>query len=191
MTLVTLVRRVPALILVGGLVAALIADRQEPGQGRPTPAPTVPATYSFLYDSGMARMESWPAAQKSIPVVAITIARKGCFGTCPVYSTTLRADGSATYVGGRNAPRTGSHAGKVFFGDFARLALFVEQSGFKQLAGRYTAPWTDDETVVVIVTWRDGTTQEVSNYGRFGPPDLWVLERAIDAVVNEIKWEAS
>jgi hypothetical protein len=137
----------------------------------------------------MARRESWPAAQKAIPIVAITIQRKGCFGTCPVYSATLRADGVATYTGGRNAPRTGGHTGRAYFGDFARLALFVEQSGFMQLAGRYTAPWTDDETVVVSITNRDGTTKEVSNYGRFGPPNLWVLERAIDAVVNEIDWK--
>jgi Domain of unknown function (DUF6438) len=191
MTVVTLVQRVVVLALAGGLVAPLIAGRQEPGQGRPTPPPAVPAAYSFLYDSARARVESWPSAEKSIPIVAISIARKGCFGTCPVYLTTLRADGVATYVGIRSAPRTGNHAGKVFFGDFARLALFVEQSGFSQLAGRYTAPWTDDETVVVSVTWRDGTTKEVSNYGRFGPPNLWILEHAIDAVANEIKWAAS
>ena len=189
MPFLTVVRRFSVIAIVLGLAATQVDGRQQRGQGRPTPPPTVPDTYSFLYDLG--RVDSWAAAQKAIPIVAITISRKGCFGTCPVYSATLRSDGLATYTGGRHAPRTGSHRGKAYFGDFARLALFVEQSGFMQLAGRYTAPWTDDETVVVSITSRDGTTKEVSNYGRFGPPNLWVLERAIDAVVNEIDWKPS
>ncbi len=183
--------KVALVLLVGCLLGTQADGRQESGQGPPTPPPSVPDNYAFLYASGRARMESWPAAQQAIPVVLITISRRGCFGTCPIYVASLRSDGAATFNGGRNAPRTGTYVGKAYFGDFARLALFVEQSGFMQLQSRYTAPGTDQETVVVSITMRDGTTKEVSNYGRFGPPNLWILERAIDAVIGDIEWKRS
>jgi hypothetical protein len=151
----------------------------------------VPPEYAFLYDSSMAKYESWEKARRTIPYQAIGLARAGCFGTCPVYSVILNADGKATYTGKLNAARHGTYAGSVFFGDFARLAMFIDQSGFMKLADRYAAPWTDDETVVVTVVLRDGTRKTVGDYGRFGPPDLWILERAIDGVVDQMKWTPS
>jgi hypothetical protein len=47
---------------------------------------------------------------------------------------------------------------------------------------------TDAETVVVTVVTGDGTTKSVSNYGQYAPPDLRVLERAIDGVIEQMKW---
>jgi len=161
---------------------------QGPGTG---PPPGVPPEYAFLYDSGMGKNETWEKARHTIPYQSISLLRGGCFGTCPVYSVTLNADGKATYTGKANAPRQGSYAASVYFGDFARLAMFIDQSGFMKLADRYAAPWTDDETVVVSVVLRDGTTKTVSDYGRFGPPDLWILEHAIDGIVDRMKWTPS
>ena len=85
----------------------------------------------------------------------------------------------------------GAFSGKVYLGDFAQLLMFVERLGFMKLADGYMAPWTDDETVNVTVTSRTGSAKAVTDYGRFGPPDLWVLERAIDGVIDQIKWTPS
>jgi hypothetical protein len=174
------------LTALGG--GASIATTQQPGQGRATPPPPVPPQYAFLYDEGITGEDAWNAARRTFPYESISLARRGCFGTCPVYSVTIRADGGATYTGERNGTRIGTYSGRTYFGDFARLAMFIEQSGFMKFSARYTAPHTDDETVVVTVVMRDGTTKSVSNYGRYGPLDLWVLERAIDGVVEEMKW---
>jgi len=174
-------------VLVTAFGGASIAT-QQPGQGRATPPPPVPPQYAFLYDEGITREDTWNAARKTLPYESISLARRGCFGTCPVYSVTIRADGGATYTGERNATRIGTYSGRTYFGDFAQLAMFIERSGFMKLSDRYTAPHTDDETVVVTVVMRDGTTKTVSDYGRYGPPDLWILERAIDGVIEEMKW---
>ena len=185
------IRPTPHLVLAIWLTALAgwhtVARTQEPGQGQSTLPPSVPAQYAFLYARGMAP-EAWNAAQKTFPYVSISLARRGCFGTCPKYSATIRADGGATYTGEQFTTRIGTYSARTYFGDFARLAMFIDQSGFMKLSDRYTAPWTDDETVVVTVVRRDGTVKSVSNYGRFGPPDLWVLERAIDGVIEEMKW---
>lgn len=175
-----------ALLLMGSGFGTSTSVLQRAEQGPPTAAPVVPEGYTFLNGSG----EGWAIAQKSFPILSISISRQGCFGTCPVYSATLRSDDAATFTGGRHSNRMGNHSGRIHFGDFARLALFVEQSGFMQYEGRYTAPWTDAETVVVAVIMRDGTTKTVSHYGQFGPPNLWILEQAIDAVIARIEWRA-
>jgi len=179
------------LIFIAADLGSSMHVLQESRQGPPTAAPTVPEDYAFLNTFGLARVEAWSAAQKAFPFASISISRRGCFGTCPVYTATLRSDDVATFVGGRNSERTGNFSGKVYFGDFARLALFVQQSGFMQYQERYTAPWTDDETVVVTVTMRDGTTKAVNHYGRYGPPNLWILEQAIDAIVDAIEWRSA
>jgi len=57
-----------------------------------------------------------------------------------------------------------------------------------KFADSYAAPWFDDETVITSVVPRAGAAKTVADYGQFGPPDLWILERAIDAVVAKIKW---
>jgi len=75
-------------------------------------------------------------------------------------------------------------------GDFGQLSLLVERSGFMSLADRYTAPWTDDETITVTVVRRGGDAKVIADYGRFAPPEVWALERAIDGVISQIKWAA-
>jgi hypothetical protein len=189
MALISKVVRVSGILFVTLCLASRVSSawRQEPGQERSTPPPSVPDAYSFLYKSS--RTE-WEPARQRLPYESITINRRGCFGTCPVYSATIRVDGTATYNGERYVEHVGQFSGSVYLGDFAQLSMFVERSGFMKLADRYAAPETDHETVTVTVTSRGGTGKTVVDYGSFGPPDLWVLERAIDGVVDRIKWTA-
>jgi len=90
--------------------------------------------------------------------------------------------------GQRFFERIGKFAGRMSILDFGQLCFFVERSGFMKLNDRYAAPITDSQTVTVTVTPRTGEAKTVANYGGFGPPDLWLLERAIDGVVGQISW---
>ena len=69
------------------------------------------------------------------------------------------------------------------------LCLLVERLRFEQMQEGYSASWTDDETVVLTVDWRDGRTRTVRDYGRRGPPELWALQRVIDSLADEIDWQ--
>src|SRR6187397_348614 len=60
--------------------------------------PGVPEAYRWLYDRSRTR-EAAEAARRGLPFTAMSLARTGCFGTCPVYTVTIRNDGTATYVG--------------------------------------------------------------------------------------------
>jgi hypothetical protein len=179
--------RAGALLVLAMASGAAGSPARGAGQ-RGTHPPSVPDQYAFLYASPAERSAAWAAARQSLPFESISLKRMGCFGTCPVYTVTLRLDGSASYDGARFVERLGNFSGQVYFGDFAQLSLFVERSGHMKLADRYAAPWTDDETVQVTVTPRTGAPKTVTDYGRYGPPDLWMLERSIDGVAGHIKW---
>ena len=169
---------------------ATLPDVRSPGDRLPevTGAPSgVPKGFSFLYDFGI-RMQPNPAAQAALPFQSITLRRSACFGTCPVYRVTLNADGTAVYEGVAHVSRMGKFIGHVPFYDFAQLALLAERAGFMTLQERYAGSWTDAETTTITIRARSGKEKTVDDYGAFGPPELWALQRAIDGVVENMRW---
>jgi hypothetical protein len=129
-----------------------------------------------------------PTAGKAI--TSIRLARGPCYGTCPVYSVTLRRDGSAQYVGEEFVDRLGTHRGEVYEGTFEYLAAAIEELGFFDLADSYAEPVTDQATATTTVV-RSRRRTRVSNYGNAGPWQLWAVEMLIDAVVETVEWRPS
>jgi hypothetical protein len=169
---------------------ATLPDVPPPSDRLPevTRAPSgVPKGFSFLYDFGI-RMQPNLAAQATLPFQSIMLGRSGCFGTCPVYRVTLNVDGTAVYEGVAHVDRIGTFVGRVPFYDFAQLALLAERAGFMTLQERYAGSWTDAETTRITIRARSGKEKTVDDYGAFGPPELWALQRAIDGVVESMRW---
>jgi len=105
-----------------------------------------------------------------------------------MYRVTLNVDGTAEYQGTKHVSRIGTFVGRVQFYDFAQLALLAERAGFMNLRERYAADWTDDATTSLTIRGRTGKDKTIEDYGSFGPPELWALQRAIDGVVESIRW---
>ena len=102
---------------------------------------------------------------------------------------TLNVDGTAAFDGIAHVGRIGKFVGRVPFYDFAQLAILAERAGFMTLQERYASSWTDDETTRITIRVRSGKEKTVEDYGDFGPPELWALQRAIDGVAQSIKWQ--
>jgi len=128
-------------------------------------------------------------------ITEIYLARSGhCGGPCPIYSVTLRKDGTAIYTGYENVTRLGTHHGKIHGYYFFRLARLLDSEGFFQMKNAY--PDEEDKvrvyshwTEVSVGATRDGKKKEVWEYQGEGPIELWGIQMAIDAVVNKIEWE--
>ncbi len=123
----------------------------------------------------------------------ITLERERCYGSCPVYKVILRRDGSATYIGKENAPRIGEYKSQVvpyqpLGAEFIRLAKLIASQGFVKMNDRYTEPVADAETVITSVV-HNGKRKTIVNYGGQAPIELYGIERAIDGVASQIKWE--
>src|SRR5215510_2865259 len=53
------------------------------------------------------------ASEKCDGKVVITIERTSCFGSCPVYSAQIHADGSVVYLGKRDVKEIGERRFKI------------------------------------------------------------------------------
>lgn len=121
-------------------------------------------------------------------ITEIGLERGVCFGTCPAYTVVIRSDGGVRYYGQFNTPRKGKFTGKVSPYYFNKLAAFVVESQFTNLADNYTAEVTDQATVFTCVT-QNGKHKVVRDYGQSGPAKLWAIDELIDDLVEKTVWD--
>jgi hypothetical protein len=125
-------------------------------------------------------------------ITEIALERTSCFGRCPEYTVTLRADGTVTYVGRENVDKSGEHIGIIDAHQFDRLATLAEDIGFMdRLEITYTCNVSDNPTVFVSIV-RDGKRKTIAHYApdQNGPITLWSLEQAIDLLVDNVRWQS-
>jgi len=114
-------------------------------------------------------------------ITEITLERKGCFGTCPIYKVTLRSDNTFTYIGERNVTHIGESKGWVYFD---RIAKWIESQGFFNMKDKYAEGWADAE-IVVTTAVRDGQRKTVTTYNSGEPPvELWAINAVIDGEIS-------
>jgi hypothetical protein len=121
-----------------------------------------------------------PASAEGDGAIRITLERTACFGVCPVYSVTMREDGSVTYTGAAHVRVTGTHSWKIDAAAVRALAREMETAGFFELKNEYTAPMTDMPTTFTTLTIGSSTKRIKDYYS--GPPVLRDLEMRIDVV---------
>lgn len=121
-------------------------------------------------------------------VTEIGIEHTPCYGTCPVYTAVFAADGTVRYTGEEHVDRMGKHTGKVPKEKFEELAKLILDSGFLGLKDDYSEKITDQASVIATVT-AGGERKSVRDYGHAGPKELADVERRIDALLAEVKWD--
>jgi hypothetical protein len=122
------------------------------------------------------------AAQK---IVALTLERTGCYGTCPVYTVRFERNRNAVYDGKEFVTREGRFTGK-FYG-FERLAYFAA-ARLLALKDDYQILVTDHSTTILTIEMTDGT-KRISDYANAGPNDLSIFCTTLDGVASSIHWE--
>jgi len=161
------------------------------GQDRPRDAreDSLASRYSRAFASGPFLRDTTTSVRDSLPVDSIVLRRHGCLGPCPIYTVVLYRDGRAHYVGGNDAPRRGEWSGHVPLFEYVRLVYLIEYLQFATLDSSYSRWVTDMPGVWVTVGWRGSRgRQTVYDYALYGPPRLWALEEAVDAVSSRVEW---
>jgi hypothetical protein len=119
-------------------------------------------------------------------VSEISLQRGGCYGTCPVYSITLRSDGSARYRGIRYVDRSGEYSGKY---RFSELGTWLESQD-KLLDRSEDLPVAiDGERVALTLVLRDGRLVSKRFGTGSGRRDLWVAAEVVDGISSKVRWE--
>lgn len=131
----------------------------------------------------------------------ITLERTECYGLCPVYKVSIKADGSVIFEGIKNTETKGAAEGKIRETQIKDILKEFETADYINLKDKYdseTCPLaaTDNSTVVTSIQ-SDGKKKIVSHY--LGcvedneqhtpfPPKLRELENKIDEIAGTKRW---
>ena len=131
------------------------------------------------------------SAEETPDVESITLERQPCFGFCPVYTVTLREDGTVEYDGQQNVEVTGPQTATIDPGAVQTLGDEMIEAGYLDWEDAYTnQEVTDQAYAITTVTLADGTTKRIDHYyGDFSAPEeLTELETRIDQTANTAQW---
>lgn len=129
----------------------------------------------------------------------ITMQRMPCFGTCPVYTVDVTADGLVTFEGERFVETTGTSTATIEAAAAAGLMRDLVANGFFDLADRYTqdakvcGSYHTDAPRVKLTLRTGGREKTVEHdYGCSDvPPQLRVMQEQVDSVAGVARWVGS
>lgn len=121
---------------------------------------------------------------------SVSLQRGICFGTCPVYSLTIFANGSVVYEGKEFVKELGIRNGTLNTSTVDELFNMIESSGFFDLADSYSAYDITDMPSATITLITGGKVKRVEHYhgDMTTPPILTDLENAIDQAADVTRW---
>jgi hypothetical protein len=126
-------------------------------------------------------------------MLTIKMTRERCRGSCPVYSVTVRGDGSVEYVGEQFVLDRGPHMESLSKDQLQTLLQKFDDADFFALEGRAFA-WGWDTPRVRVSISIDGRTKEVSSDAYYvgaksGLQEVFVRAAAeLDKVVASDRW---
>lgn len=137
-----------------------------------------------------------PAASVVSADSRVTMQRMPCFGTCPVYTVDITADGVVTFSGERFVEATGTSTASIEPAAAAALMNELVALGFFDLADSYThdgkvcGSYHTDAPRVKLTLRTGGRVKTVEHdYGCSDVPDqLRVMQERVDSVAGVVRW---
>lgn len=130
----------------------------------------------------------------------ITLERKGCYGTCPIYKLIVKTDGSVLFEGEQFTDTFGKAEGKISEDKVKQLIEEFNNADYFNLNGKYDTKncyqWTDDSSTVTSIQI-NGEKKSVDHYHgcKEGSDNfekelakLIKLEDKIDEIVETKRW---
>lgn len=151
---------------------------------------TACGTSQTVSDSSAAVSSASPAFTR------VTLERKPCYGTCPVYRVTVGQDGTVLFEGLQHVDSVGRFTGRIDAGRSATLTRLFEEHDYFALDDRYAEGLpncrqyaTDAPTVITSIAIGQRSKRVEHDLGCFAvPPRLGDLERAIDDLLGTSRW---
>jgi hypothetical protein len=141
---------------------------------------------------GAADARPAPAADTT----SVSLERRPCFGTCPVYTVRIDGSGAVVFEGRRFVADSGTFSGTIPKVSVDSLLAELDAEGYFRLADRYAAGQpgcgryaTDLPTVVTEVHLGTRAKRVEHDHGCAEAPEvLGRLERRIDQAAGVSKW---
>ncbi len=149
---------------------------------------------SFVTCSASAQTVKIPAD------LVITMERTMCFGTCPDYKLTIKANGTVTFRGGQFTKTKGTAKSRITKSSLRELVAAFDRVDLDSFADDYSQgsvceSYITDLPSEIISLKRDGKTKQVNHYfgctgnaARKKLEPLAELGKMIDSVTNSRRW---
>ncbi len=127
----------------------------------------------------------------SIPEdLIIRLKRTVCFGKCPAYMLTIKADGKVSFFGQDHTKVKGQAEGEISEEKLKQLIEEFKKVKFFDLEDNYLTGNCDTDSPTVHTTlFINGKTKKIEhNLGCKEPKELTELENKIDEIVGAEKW---
>jgi len=127
---------------------------------------------------------------------SVSLERRPCFGTCPIYTVTIAGSGAVRFEGRRFVTDSGTFTGAIPRPRVDSLLAELEAAGYFDLADRYAMGAagcdryaTDLPTVITEVHLGGRAKRVEHDHGCAGAPSvLDSLEHRIDQVAGVARW---
>ncbi len=118
----------------------------------------------------------------------ISFSTTPCYGTCPVFKLTIKADGTAEYDAIKYNDENGKFKTVLDTATFNKLLLTINYLKLTSLKDKYSVNWTDDQTSTLLIKFDNGQTKNISDYGMIGTFGLEHLYDQLFALRKTQKW---
>ena len=137
-----------------------------------------------------------PPTERQVAPIRISLERRPCYGTCPVYTVRVDDTGLVDYEGMKFVARLGTVTDTASRDSVRVLAAALTKAGFFDLADRYVfgeptcLRYASDAPIVITTITTGGRTKRVEHdHGCSGvPPQLIELENRIDDAIETRRW---
>jgi hypothetical protein len=116
----------------------------------------------------------------------------GCFGTCPIFSLTIHSDRTALWYPDQfnkihDKKMKGLFKTRITRDKFTEIIDLLNYIHFETLNDEYAVGWTDDQTGTIKITYDNGKTKNIQDYGLNGTLGLRKLhELLFDLRENQV-----
>jgi hypothetical protein len=136
-----------------------------------------------------------PAAVAAPVFTEVTLERRPCFGTCPVFVVRVTGAGAVTFEGKQHVDSTRGSA-RLSASQLTSLAMLFDDNSFFTLDDKYIrgaprcgAYASDAPTVITSITTTTRTKRIEHNLGcSEAPASLTALESRIEEIVGVSRW---
>ncbi|WP_419869837.1 DUF6438 domain-containing protein [Chryseobacterium sp. CT-SW4] len=133
-----------------------------------------------------------------IPIKKIEFSTSGCFGVCPAFQLVINKDQNAIFIAERfnfdqneenpSEEIEGKFHTKIKNKDYQELITILEYIDFPNLQDEYSVDWTDDQTVVLKITYGNGKVKVITDYGASGTYGLKKIYKILFNMRKNQNW---
>ena len=147
---------------------------------------------TIFFSSCKGQMDSSSSTQHKIEKIEYSTTR--CFGTCPVFSLTINADKSAEWdakmfnkINGEKI--SGKFHSKINKKEYNEIVILLNEMDFEKLENNYQIEYTDAQSSTLKITYDNGKTKAIQDYGLQGTEELKQLYKILFDLRENQKWK--